>query len=365
MRRAALVALAAAALALVAAATAVAQRRQRGVARSSLASIESAGPRGLGAARAFLEETGRTAARRGPGEPATGGRPVIVLAAPRAPLAAADVEDLLARAREGATVVWALGPGAQPALAAALDVRSRPAPTGRTAAALAPHPLFRGLVLPAGPAALSSSAPGALPVAGGPDGAAALAIPAGAGEVIVLAGPDPLENARAGEGDTAALLARLAARGPVVFDERFLAPAAAAPPRAPAGLGLALAQALAAALLLVLAGGRRLGAVRPPPPGGRATARDHLASLAALYRRAGAEDALAAGAWRALRRRVERAGVPARLADEDAARRLARRSPEAARALREGAAALARGGAGVLLAVSRAAAEVDAALGRR
>jgi hypothetical protein len=367
VRRAALVLAGAAALALVAAATAAGQRRDGAAGRSPLATVESAGPRGLAAARAFLAATGRDVARRAGDEAAPSPGAVVILAAPRAELDGPSADALLAHVRAGGTLLWALGPAPQPALSRALGVRASAAPPGRTAVPLSPHPLLRGLALPAGPAALASTAPGALAAAGTGDAVAVVAIPVGVGEALVLGGPDALENARAAEGGTATLLARLAARGPVVFDERFLARPAAPARGAPAGLAVAVAQALAVALVALLAAGRRLGAVRPPPPAAeRRTSRDYLASLARLYRRAGAEDALAAAAWRGLRRRLERAGIPPRLADADAARRLAPRAPAAARALEAGAGALARGGPGVLLAVSRAAAEVDAAVaGRR
>jgi hypothetical protein len=367
VRRAGLVLAGAAALALVAAATLAARHRDGDAGRAPLPSIDSAGPRGLAAARAYLAETGRDVARRGRGNPAPPPHAVVVLAAPRAELDASAADALLAHARGGGTLLWALGPAPQPALSRALGLRASAAPPGRTAVSLSPHPILRGLTVPAGPAALASTAPGALAAAGSGDAVAAIAIPVGAGEVLVLSGPDALENARIAEGGTAPLLARLAARGPVVFDERFLAPPAPPSRGAPAGLALAVAQALVVAFVALLAVGRRLGAVRPPPPAAeRRTARDYLASLARLYRRAAAEDALAAATWRGLRRRLERAGIPARLTDADAARRLAPGAPMAARALEAGAGALARGGPGVLLAVSRAAAEVDEAVaGRR
>jgi hypothetical protein len=158
----------------------------------------------------------------------------------------------------------------------------------------------------------------------------------------------------------------------VVFDERWLAPGGAAAagrggaasPAATAAL--ALGQALLAALALLLALAPRHGAVRPAPASaaaGRTTA-GYLAALAALYRRSGAEPALAEDAWRRLRARLERAaGVPARLGDAAAAEALSARWPAAAAALRRGAAALDRGGPGLLLEVARAAADAEAGLG--
>lgn len=364
MRRLAPWLLAAAALALVAAGAVAGQGRGRG-AESPLPSLENHGPRGLSAAAAFLRATGRPVARltvRGV-EPPPGA--VVLLAAPRAPLDPVDVARLRAHVEGGGTLVWALGGAAQPALRAWLRVSGEAGGGVRPAFALSPHPLWRGLSVPLGRGDLGSALPGALALAGAGGAAAALAIPAGAGEVIVLAGPEPFQNAHLGEGDAASLVSRLAARGPWVADERFLAAAGLADPRARA-LAAALAQALGAGLLAVLALGRRLGPVREPPADGPVrTARAYLASLAALYRRAGAEGELARDALLRLRRTLERrAGIPARLPAPDAAARLARRAPAAARAL-EAAASAPAGGAAALLAVTHAAAEVDAALGTR
>jgi len=181
--------------------------------------------------------------------------------------------------------------------------------------------------------------------------------------VIVLSGPEALENERIGEADAVSFLVRLGGRGPLAIDERFLAPADGPAPPSRRALALLAAQALLGAAVLLAALAPRLGPIRPPPPegGGRST-RDYLASLAALYRRAGAEPELARSAWRAFRRRLEaRAGIPARLPDAEAARLLAARSSPAARAVLRGSVALGR--RRPLLAVGQAAAEAEEALG--
>jgi len=358
-------ALAAAALALVAA-TVLGQAGRRGAEPSRLASAESTGPRGLAAARELLAARGWPVARRGPGDPPFAGAGTVVVAAPATPLPSAEVAALLEEAEEGATVVVALDRAAQPALLDALGLALAPSSEYRFAHGLAPHRLVGDLSLPGRAASLEVLRPGPLPVSGGPGWASAVSAPAGRGEVLVLSGPEPLENAHLLEGDAVSLVLRLGALGPVVFDERFLQ-ASSPPPPARRGLLLLGAQLLLGGLTLVLALGRRLGAIRPPPPAGMAqTARDYLSSLAVLYRRAGAEPELAAQAWAALRRRLERrAGIPARLADADAARRLAAGNREVALALARGAAALAGGGPGVLLRVTRAAAEAEALLGVR
>jgi hypothetical protein len=358
---------ASAAVALLVAAVVLGQADLRGAEVSTLPAASNLGPRGLAAARELLRAAGASVTRRGPGEPAPSDAAVIVLAAPGARLTAGDVSSLLAEAARGATVVIALGRAPQPELASALGVGVAPGPTPRLAHGLAPHRLVGDLELPGRAADLSVARPGALAVSGDQGWTSALSIPAGRGEVLLLSGPEPLENAHLLEGNAATLVARLGALGPVVLDERFLAPPAPVPPGRNAMLLLG-GQLLLAGGALVVARGRRLGAIRPPPqPGAGRTARDYLASLAALYRRAGAEPELAREAWRSMRRRLERRwGVPARLADAQAARRVAGRSGAAALALARGSAALAGGGAGLLLRVTRAAADAEAALeGRR
>ncbi len=355
-----------AAAAVVAAGAIAGQRRAREAGVSPLPSVENPAPRGLAAARAFLAETGRPAVRLSSAGDTPPARAVVLLAAPGAALDGADADALLAHVRAGGTLVWMAGRAAQPALARRLEARVAWGGGERTAVALAPHPLFVGLTLPAGGGAVASGRPGALAVAGGEGFTSAVSVPLGSGEVILLAGTAPLSNAHLAEADAASFLARLRARGPIAFDERWLVPRDSAPWRSGGALAVILVggQAILAAAVLVLARGRRLGAVRPPPPaaGGR-TARDYLASLAELYRRAGAEDDLARAAWASLRRNLEgRAGIPARLPGADARARLARRSGDAADALARGEAALARGGRGVLLAVTRAAADVEGAL---
>jgi len=369
VRRALAGAALAAALALVAAGSAVGQRREAERTLSPYPSAESTGARGLAAARAFLLARGHAAPRLSPGDghaPPPGA--VVLVAAPAAPLDGPAADALLAHAAAGGTVVWAAGAVPQPALAARLRATASPAPGrgGRLAGPLEPHPLFDGLALPAGEGTVASALPGAREVCGARGRPSAVAVPLGRGEVILLAGPEPLENGRLAEADALSFLVRLAARGPVTFDERWLLPreAAAGPPPA---LALLAGQALLAAAVLVVARGRRLGAIRPPPAARSRTTGDHLASLAALYRRAGGEGELAAAAWSAARRRLERrAGIPARLGDAQALALLRARAPSAAEPFERGAAARAAApGAERLVAVVRAAADLDEALRAR
>jgi hypothetical protein len=305
--------------------------------------------------------------------------------APAAPLSQAEAEAFVAHAARGGLAVWALSARPQPALAALLGASRVPGRGERTVGGLPGHPLLGGLALRAGGDGVASSLPGARAVTGPEAPAVAVAVPVGAGEVLLLAGPEPLDNAHLREADALSLWVRLAARGRLAFDERWLRPRTTGTSlELPAMVG---AQALLAALLLLLALGRRHGAIRPPAaPDTRRTARDYLVSLAALSRRAGAEPELAAATWQRLRRTVEReTGVLARLPGEEAARRLEGRAPAAAAALRRGEAVLRAGEAvlrpgeavrrpgeagrrrpapGQLLAVARAAADVEEALRR-
>jgi hypothetical protein len=356
----------AAALALVGAGAAVDQQRAHDRELSPLASSSNTGPHGLAAARMVLAATGRPAVRLAEPEEAPPPQAVILLAAPRAALGDVDVAALLAHARAGGTLLWMTGLVRQPALERALGLRAFGGGAPRTAIPLAPHPLFAGLELPAGGGSLSGGPPGALAVLGAGGTVAALSIPAGRGEVLVLAGTDALENARLGEGGALSLLTRLAARGRIAFDERWLVPRGGQTSAARAGLVAALLQAALAAALLLAARSRRLGAIRPPPDEGSGrTARDYLTALAALYRRAGARDELARATWARARRTLERrAGIPAHLPPADAAARLARRAPEAAAAFARGEAAT-RGGKGALLRACRAADDLEHALGGR
>lgn len=361
MKRLALGLALASALAIVAAGAAVGQRRQRESALSPLASADNTGPAGLAAARTFLVERGhpvRTLRARGDAPPEGA---VVIVAAPGATLDEDEVSTLLLHAARGGTLVWAAGDASQPALERRLEARLAPYPGTRTAVPLAPHPLVQGVVLPVNEGAVSSARSSALPIAGSRDTAAVVSIALGRGEVLLLSGPEPLVNERIAEGNALSLLTRLAARGPVVFDERWLV-ARGGPPGAAPPLAALLVQALLAGLAWVLARGRRLGAIRPAPARetGR-TARDYLRSLAALYRRAGAEGELARSAWARARRELERTvGLPARLADAEAQARLALRAPHLGAAFARARASLAAPpGPAALLELVRAAAELQ------
>lgn len=354
---------------------ALAHRRQREAELSPYPGVENTGPRGLAALHAWLAETGRAPlVISGPEERPLRGATVI-LATPAAALEPEEAEALLEGARRGGLLVWAAGPeGTQPELEQRLELtrpRSiRPAPRDAPAVPLAPHPLVARLSLRPGGGAVLSRLEDALPVAGEPGrlpAAAAVSVPWGRGEVLILAGAALLENASLSRGDNLELWARASARGPVVFDERYLRRREAAAAPSTRALAATVLQALAAALTFFWARGRRLGAVRPPPAAapGR-TAADYLHSLAALYRLARAEPRLAQAAWRRFRGDLQRRlGLPAALPDEEAAARLERSRPRAAAAFRRAALARRRAvrpGGDALLALTRAIAEVETIL---
>jgi hypothetical protein len=354
-------------LALAAAIGAVALGRESAAEESRFASADNPGPLGAAALREWLAATGRRP-QRGPPFPRGA---VPLLGAPPAPLSPAEADALLAHARAGGLVIWAAGPpGSQPELERRLEV-TRPGGERdpEAAAPLAPHPLVDGLVLSASGASVASAAPGALPAAGGAGFTAVLSIPQGRGEVLVLAGADLLENRRLERADNLLFWARVAERGPPAFDEAHWAAPEGPPPASRRGLRLLGAQALAAALALAWSRGRRLGAVRPPPPAvASRTAADYLSSLGSLYRRARAEGDLAAAAWRAHRLRLQRrVGIAARLPADRAAARLEGIAPEAAEAFRRAARAAGRGVAspGELLELVRALARAEDLLDRR
>lgn len=130
----------------------------------------------------------------------------------------------------------------------------------------------------------------------------------GEGRVLALARPDPATNHWIGESDALGLvlgLLSLAPRaGPILFDEHHLQPKA--PAELPAGVGLALAQLALVALVFAGARGRRLGAALPTPAPVGVDGGAYVRQLGALYRSAGADEALAAELLAGLRRRLRR-----------------------------------------------------------
>jgi hypothetical protein len=309
------------ALAVGAAAAAVALGRERSAADGWLPTSGGTGPRGLAALHDWLEATARFPLRvTRPGDAPPGA--VILLAGGSARLSDDEAEGALARARAGGLVIWAAAPGTQPGLERRLEVswaggQPEPAAPGASVA--------DGLALSTGPGSLASQMPGARPVGGPPPAPPAVSVPMGRGEVLVLAGPGAAENARVGVADNLDLWVRAAARGPVTFVEGEVDGVASPSRRA---LWLLAGEALAAAAALAWARGRRLGAVRPPPPAPASrSAADYLASLAVLTAALAPTGRSPPPAWRppaapaAPRRRAGGSTTPRRSASSRPARR--------------------------------------------
>jgi len=161
---------------------------------------------------------------------------------------------------------------------------------------------------------------------------------AGKGEVLWLAGAYPVSNAGMGKGDNAKLAVLLAAASgdQVYFDEYHHGFTAEAGVWTRLGSGgqVAFVLGMFGLVALVLSRGRRLGPALPPRDEPLARSAAYIASLAELYRKAGARaealEALEDGLARALARRYGTA--TAGLARQPAARD----SIERSRALRRG-----------------------------
>lgn len=145
--------------------------------------------------------------------------------------------------------------------------------------------------------------------------------PEGRGELFVAAGADLAENRRLELGDNRVLWARLAARGPLAFDEFHHAP----PPAPPLSVGpwaFAL-QAVLCAVLLALTRGTHLGPPRTPTVSTHRAALEYAESFGRLLRRSRVEAALVADQEMRLRRLLlERMGVPLQAPAAEVSRRL-------------------------------------------
>jgi len=147
-------------------------------------------------------------------------------------------------------------------------------------------------------ARISRARPDGLALFGDGAGPLALEVPVGRGRLIAVADADLFSNRNLGRSENAVFLADLLARygrpgGAVLFDEYHHGDVAGGPDGSVwealgRPLQLALIQVFLAALCLMVLLGGRFG---PPIPTGRDLARssaDYVASLASLYRRAGA-----------------------------------------------------------------------------
>lgn len=311
---------------------------------SPVPSVTNRGPRGLAALFTWLGEAGvAVTAHDAPLTELPPGTATVVLPAPTgAEVSAAEVEALARFVEAGGALVYLVPRGApQPALKRWLELRAGPAaplsPLGveDVGGATAPVTLpggaladVRALRLSA-EATLQVSSDGAVPVAGF---GALWWRPLGQGELWLSAGADLAENARLELLDNARFWGRLAARGPLVFDEYHHR----APRRAPPPLHLAVSalQALVVAALFAWVRGARLGPPREPPPSAHRAALESVQALAGLARDAKLEPELVQALHAELRRLLhQRLGLPVAWPWEELAREAARRGPVTAEAV--------------------------------
>ncbi len=319
-------------LVLLAAALGAATRGGGGGA-SPIPSIHNPGPRGLKALALYLSEGGfATSETSGPYEELSDATSTLVLALPLAwEPGTGERAALRAWVERGGTVLLLLGPEGVPGdktaltLGAALvreeksfdqaerelagAVRQLLGDSTRRGADLhpwLPTPATEGVARVRVRAAATLVLISGLELLGDEHAAYAALSQLGAGRVLALARPDPATNHWIGEGDALALvlgLLSLAPRaGPILFDEHHLRPKA--PAQLPLGVTLALAQLGLVAVVFAAARGRRLGAALPSAPPLGLDGGAYVRQLGALYRAAGADEALAAELLAGLRRRV-------------------------------------------------------------
>jgi hypothetical protein len=172
-----------------------------------------------------------------------------------------------------------------------------------------------------------SSFSGAVTIAGSGSVSMLSILGNGRGEALVVAGPDPFQNSMIGKDDNLQLLANIAARGTVCFDDyhhEF-------PERSGRGMlamiGPAIAQLLFCGLALAISRGRRFGAPRPPTLASGRSVSEYLSELGSLFGRARVERDLTADLTKAFRQRLaSRYGISPDVDDAEAARRLAKRA---------------------------------------
>lgn len=343
MSRLQLVALA---LLVVLAAALGAATRGGGGGSSPVPSIHNPGPRGLKALALYLAEGGQPIGETTAGyEALPDDAGALVLALPLAWEPGADERAALrAWVERGGSVLLLLGPegvaGDKTALTlgAALvreeksfdeaerelsgAVRQLLGDTTRRGTDLRPWlptPATDGVTRVRVPAAATLVLVSGLELLGDEQAAYAAVAQLGQGRVLALARPAPASNHWIGESDALALVLGLLSLAPrpgvILFDEHHLQPKA--PAELPAGVALALGQLGLVALVFAAARGRRLGAALPTPPPAGLDGGAYVRQLGALYRTAGADEALAAELLTGLRRRLR--GLLAVAAGDDQA----------------------------------------------
>jgi hypothetical protein len=301
---------------------------------------DNRGPRGLAVLFTWLAEAGLASASIEPLSWLPRDVATVVLAAPTESELDADEVEVLRRFVEGGGTLVYLASREVPQPALHRWLRLEPGATpplpalerGDTAArVLVPGGALQGL------ATLRVRAQrmivlhreGAVPVA---EWGALWWWPAGAGEVWVGAGPDLAESGSLGQADNARFWGALAARGPMVFEERHHLRGSA--PHPPLNLAATLLQLGLVGLAFVVARGSRLGPAREPPPRVHRSALEYVAAMARLTRAARVEPELL-DALRARARRLvqEHLACPPALAWEDAVALVGARDAAAARSM--------------------------------
>lgn len=294
-------------------------------------SVTNPGPRGAQVLATWLAESGTPAeVLRGPEVPPGVHHRVLAGAADRV-VTAEEVAGLKRFVERGGTLIYlSTRPArAQPQLAHWLGLTDdAPLPAakdgigdvdGAIAAVTAPHPLLAGVrsLRVSADTGLAVEAAGAEPLAG----PALWRVPLGAGEVLVAAGADLIENRRLDLLDNAQLWANVARRHTAI-DEYLLAPVPR--PAWSANLWAMLLQFVFVALLFVAARAPRLGPPRPALRRAHRSSLEYVASIAGLMQRAHVEPELKAALRTRLRRLMfDRLGIALALPADEASRQLA------------------------------------------
>lgn len=148
--------------------------------------------------------------------------------------------------------------------------------------------------------------------------------PEGSGEVWAAGGPDLIENARLELADNALFWSRLAARGPIAFDEYHHHRGATVKP---VNLVATLLQVIFLGVLALWTIGTRLGPPRDEPLTQHRSALEYVRAMATLTANARVEDELVVALKHDFRRRLaEELSIPTSWTWEEAATQLAKQT---------------------------------------
>jgi hypothetical protein len=307
-----------------------------------MASVQSHSGGGLAGVAAWLREAGaELRVLEGPLADVPPSTATVVLAAPTAARITRNEVEVLERfVVGGGTLVYLRPETGQAELDGWLQIESAEEldgaplladPGGATAQVSPARGLMEGLsAFRVGTRrGITSSDPHFLAVASVGRVPALLWRPEGRGEVFVAAGADLAENRRLELGDNRVFWARLAARGPLAFDEFHHVPPAAPP--LPVGPWAFALQAVLCAVLWAWTRGTHLGPPRTPVVSTHRSALEYADSFGRLLRRSRVETALVADQEQRLRRMLqERMGIPLQAPPAEVTQRLRRQRGELA-----------------------------------